>query len=824
MLSPYTVTIYTKQDNPFNVIPDAPIEIRERLSNGTSGSLSIIYSDQEGLIPITQTGAKADSNGQFTFYAEAAQYNAVYESQTVPVDTGLTADTLPSAIINNLSIPHVFGDIDDYKSSTTSLPDGKQVKILSRGATFTKISGVLAANSHNIVANNTLLESIELNIGKDVVISQWIDSATDAESALPIADTFGKRIIIDTPIATGALADISSFVEFTTEGTITGDVTFTFKGNISGNTPRSYIFVGTNDIVIGGMARQVYPEWFGILTEAQGNDGSVNLDFHGRRAGRSIIDSQCDILFGDGKYFIRDFLLDGSNCGMKGAGKDRTFLENSTVNNVSTRLGVFVSIFAPHSAYIPQLGNRDWDGVTNSVISDCHISDMTLIWDDTKTVASDPLMNCLAVLGCQGGTVKRVHAVLPTGQRAFAVQTHDVDQKTEDILFTECSSVGSLVGIYISEGFADNNSGKSFKNIQVINNHFSVRLNPSSASGDTSTPIFFHGGERPENIDAGIVTVRDNHCEGGARGAGSGSAGEFTRFNSKVVLDNNHFVNFREHGTILYMEDIEITNNVYDSTVMETDVIQAAGIVLKTQLAHAAAITGATQANPVVITSNAHQFTNGQKVQFDSVLGMVELNGRTFTVSNSTANTYELLNTDGTGFTAYTSSGTASHFGGTRRAVIRGNKYKRLSGAGTIYGTQIDPLAGMSVLLDDNHHIYSDLKPPVYDLFAPDGLGITCDIKASNNVFYDTGAANVRVTTVNQEMLLWDLGGNEGMNLFNGEIYGVRFSAPVDSRYYKRGTQLSFGIPLFTAGTQVGYMATADHTPTNPAVWKNIIG
>tara|TARA_R110002111_G_scaffold236746_1_gene298064 strand:+ start:1062 stop:3128 length:2067 start_codon:yes stop_codon:yes gene_type:complete len=127
MLSPYTVTIYTKQDNPYNVIPDAPIEIRERLSNGTSGSLSIIYSDQEGLIPITQTGAKADSNGQFVFYAEAAQYNAVYESQTVPVDVGLTVDTLPSTMINNPSLPYVFNTVDAMTSSSNTFPNDKIV-------------------------------------------------------------------------------------------------------------------------------------------------------------------------------------------------------------------------------------------------------------------------------------------------------------------------------------------------------------------------------------------------------------------------------------------------------------------------------------------------------------------------------------------------------------------------------------------------------------------------------------------------------------------------------------------------------------------------
>ncbi len=163
-LSPYTVTIYTKQDNPYNVIPDAPIEIRERLANGTSGSLSIIYSDQEGLIPITQTGAKADSNGQFVFYAEAAQYNAVYESQTVPVDVGVTLGTLPSAIINNLSLPYVFDTVADYKAFATAFPVGKVIKLLDRGAEFTVINGTGTANTFDVIASDGVSQSLKLNV------------------------------------------------------------------------------------------------------------------------------------------------------------------------------------------------------------------------------------------------------------------------------------------------------------------------------------------------------------------------------------------------------------------------------------------------------------------------------------------------------------------------------------------------------------------------------------------------------------------------------------------------------------------------------------
>lgn len=77
-------------------------------------------------------------------------------------------------------------------------------------------------------------------------------------------------------------------------------------------------------------------------------------------------------------------------------------------------------------------------------------------------------------------------------------------------------------------------------------------------------------------------------------------------------------------------------------------------------------ITGATQANPVVLTySGADNYANGDEVFISSVGGMTELNGKFYLVANVNvgANTFELTdldgnNIDGTGFTAYTSGGT----------------------------------------------------------------------------------------------------------------------------------------------------------------------
>jgi len=69
------------------------------------------------------------------------------------------------------------------------------------------------------------------------------------------------------------------------------------------------------------------------------------------------------------------------------------------------------------------------------------------------------------------------------------------------------------------------------------------------------------------------------------------------------------------------------------------------------------AITGATQANPVVITAPGHGLANASSVDIASVGGMIELNGNTYTVANKTTDTFELSGINGTGYAAYTSGG-----------------------------------------------------------------------------------------------------------------------------------------------------------------------
>ncbi len=69
------------------------------------------------------------------------------------------------------------------------------------------------------------------------------------------------------------------------------------------------------------------------------------------------------------------------------------------------------------------------------------------------------------------------------------------------------------------------------------------------------------------------------------------------------------------------------------------------------------AISAATQANPVVVTTATHSYSNGDEVYISGVVGMTELNGKFFIVANKTATTFELVGVDGTGYTAWSSGG-----------------------------------------------------------------------------------------------------------------------------------------------------------------------
>jgi len=76
-------------------------------------------------------------------------------------------------------------------------------------------------------------------------------------------------------------------------------------------------------------------------------------------------------------------------------------------------------------------------------------------------------------------------------------------------------------------------------------------------------------------------------------------------------------------------------------------------------------ITDITQANPAVVTSTAHGYSNGDEILITEVVGMTEVNSKRFIIADVATNTFSLKNKDSvainsTAYTAYSSAGTVN--------------------------------------------------------------------------------------------------------------------------------------------------------------------
>jgi len=80
-------------------------------------------------------------------------------------------------------------------------------------------------------------------------------------------------------------------------------------------------------------------------------------------------------------------------------------------------------------------------------------------------------------------------------------------------------------------------------------------------------------------------------------------------------------------------------------------------VAIQSGIATAKAISGITKANPGVVTSDAHGYSNGDYVYLSDILGMHQLKDKVVRVANQSTNTYELEGVDTTGFDTFTSGG-----------------------------------------------------------------------------------------------------------------------------------------------------------------------
>jgi len=112
----------------------------------------------------------------------------------------------------------------------------------------------------------------------------------------------------------------------------------------------------------------------------------------------------------------------------------------------------------------------------------------------------------------------------------------------------------------------------------------------------------------------------------------------------------------------------------------------ATGILESISSAGSATVTGATQANPVVVTcSGGHKFKDGQQVTISGVSGITDINA-TWTCTDPTATTFKLFQA---------SSATIGDTAGTQPATVNGSGYSAYSGSGGLAKSDIVVLSNV---------------------------------------------------------------------------------------------------------------------------------
>ena len=171
-----------------------------------------------------------------------------------------------------------------------------------------------------------------------------------------------------------------------------------------------------------------------------------------------------------------------------------------------------------------------------------------------------------------------------------------------------------------------------------------------------------------------------NLTESGLRGLlqsvyeASGAKGEYKLFAGPAVMNaiTDYTRSTVNAGNIQYTQDVSGKTLIrsiisYVSDFGSIDVIP----MLHGGRGISKAITGATNANPIVVTSAGHGFSNGDKVTISGVLGNTAANG-THTVAGKTADTFQLSGVAGNG--AYVSGGKLTAGTDTAEGVINSNR------------------------------------------------------------------------------------------------------------------------------------------------------
>lgn len=138
-----------------------------------------------------------------------------------------------------------------------------------------------------------------------------------------------------------------------------------------------------------------------------------------------------------------------------------------------------------------------------------------------------------------------------------------------------------------------------------------------------------------------------------------------TSGSANVTVDDANIANVTDFDSIEFKTPVAVgglvLSGVYPVDLfLSTTTYRIVAASNATSTRSTATISGATTANPCVVTALSHGFSDGDLIYIDDVVGMTQINNRLFTVASATTDTFQLSGVNSSTFTAYSSGGLAS--------------------------------------------------------------------------------------------------------------------------------------------------------------------
>jgi hypothetical protein len=627
----------------------------------------------------------------------------------------------------------------------------------------------------------------------------------DDTTAIQAADTYALSINAKLlfPASTSTYgftgASIQSECYFDGGVLLPSAATLTFSKGIT--AARYQIFQGTLDIVCE-KAEVIYPEWFGVIPD---DGGTTNKEAQNKRMMRCVQDSRGHLEFGEGTYYMRDLLVDGSNVVISGQGRKTQIRNATTYWGSSTRLGGLFNVYGPVSSGSSlNVGNRTWTGVTVQ-IKNVKVLDLDFLWDDGE---DDPEMNGIGVLNADNVLISGVHVNINNAKRAFYVGGTTVEAKTENVTIERCKSFNCVTGVFVQGGYHPEAIG-------VINDHFTIQNNEFNVTSAFIGSI---------NSGSDQLTLTENWVDDddALLGVGFGQAISIVGAGVSGGTLNTRVVSGK--GTTTLTLAVAASTTVTNTNVTDSR-WPSAGLSYEGNPPDILEQGRITFINNVVNGGANGVFTSAPGAQ-DRLNGFLTIENnyfRDFTEQGVIVHTQagrianNTFDSDVLAFRSVQVAGIALYASGTAGCEafdVVGNVFKKLSGDGganAIRTIFISPIEGAVHNIYNNKFDYEDGLIPQYDVYMNDGTGITCDVNLSGNKFYWTGVANIRhaaSTGVPGDLtLINDDGTNANLFLNNVVTRTNRTVSPTDAfRRHYRGEVLGFTSASGTAGGQIGWV------------------